>query len=59
MDRRTHRAAVLEAYEAGREIGIDATPSFLIFNEERVIKIRGNQPLEAFERAIGGLADQT
>ena len=35
-------------YEFGNEIGIDATPSFLVFNDEKVIKIRGNQPLEVF-----------
>ena len=35
-------------YEFGNEIGIDATPSFLVFNDEKIIKIRGNQPLEVF-----------
>ena len=35
-------------YEFGKEIGIDATPSFLIFDEQKMIKIRGNQPLEVF-----------
>jgi len=35
-------------YEFGKEIGIDATPSFLIFNDQKMIKIRGNQPLEVF-----------
>ena len=35
-------------YEFGKEIGIDATPSFLVFNDQKMIKIRGNQPLEVF-----------
>ena len=35
-------------YEFGKEIGIDATPSFLVFNDQKIIKIRGNQPLEVF-----------
>ena len=35
-------------HEFGKEIGIDATPSFLVFNGEKIIKIRGNQPLEVF-----------
>jgi protein-disulfide isomerase len=35
-------------YAFGKEVGIDATPSFLIFNDEKIIKIRGNQPLEVF-----------
>ena len=39
---------VISSYEFGKEIGIDATPSFLIFNDEKIIKIRGNQPLEVF-----------
>ena len=35
-------------YAFGKEIGIDATPSFLIFNDQKMVKIRGNQPLEVF-----------
>ena len=35
-------------HEFGKELGIDATPSFLIFNDQKIIKIRGNQPLEVF-----------
>ena len=35
-------------YEFGKEIGINATPSFLVFNDQKMIKIRGNQPLEVF-----------
>ena len=35
-------------YAFGKEIGIDATPSFLIFDDQKMIKIRGNQPLEVF-----------
>lgn len=46
---------VLELEKFGREIGIDATPSFLIFNDEKIIKIRGNQPIDAFRQAIDGL----
>ena len=39
-------------YDFGKEIGIDATPSFLVFNDEKIIKIRGNQPLEVFLKTI-------
>jgi len=35
-------------HEFGKEIGIDGTPSFLIFNDQKMIKIRENQPLEVF-----------
>ena len=52
LDRQLHRQAVLRAYDTGRDLGIDATPSFLVFNGEEAVKIRGNQPLEVFERAI-------
>ena len=42
-------------YEYGREVGIDATPSFLVFNDEKIVKIRGNQPLEVFLKTIDEL----
>ena len=35
-------------YAFGKEIGIDATPYFLVFDDQKMIKIRGNQPLEVF-----------
>jgi protein-disulfide isomerase len=50
-----YRQKVLDLERFGREIGIDATPSFLIFNDEKIIKIRGNQPIDAFRQAIDGL----
>lgn len=55
LDENKYRPRVLSHEEFGREIGIDATPSFLIFNDEKIIKIRGNQPLEVFKRSIDGL----
>ena len=42
-------------YDFGREAGIDATPSFLIFNDQKIIKIRGNQPLEVFLKTFDEL----
>ena len=42
-------------YEFGKQIGIDATPSFLVFNDEKIIKIRGNQPLEVFLKTFDEL----
>ena len=42
-------------YDFGKEIGIDATPSFLVFNNENIIKIRGNQPLEVFLKTFDEL----
>jgi len=47
-----YRQRVLELEKFGKEIGIDATPSFFIFNDEKIIKIRGNQPVDIFRKAI-------
>ena len=55
MDEGRHRPAVLESYERGGAMGIDATPSFLIFDGQSVVKVRGNQPAEVFHRAIESL----
>ncbi|MDC0928007.1 thioredoxin domain-containing protein [Nitrosopumilus sp.] len=55
LDESKHKNKINLIYEFGNEIGIDATPSFLIFNDERIIKIRGNQPLEVFLKTIDEL----
>jgi len=52
LDEGKYNQKVLELEQFGREIGVDATPSFFVFNDEKIIKIRGNQPLEVFEKAI-------
>lgn len=48
LDSEKYEQKVTILHEFGKDIGIDATPSFLIFNDEKIIKIRGNQPLEVF-----------
>ena len=48
LDDDKYEDRVKTLHEFGKEIGIDATPSFLIFNDQKMIKIRGNQPLEVF-----------
>lgn len=55
IDEHKYQQRVNQLYDFGKEIGIDATPSFLIFNEEKIIKIRGNQPLESFLKTFDGL----
>ena len=55
MNAKKYQNKVLQLHEFGKEIGIDATPSFLVFNDEKVIKIRGNQPLEVFLKTIDEL----
>ena len=48
LDDQKYQNRVIVLHEFGKEIGIDATPSFLVFNDQKIIKIRGNQPLEVF-----------
>lgn len=55
LDDHVYRQKVLNLEKFGRETGIDATPSFLIFNSEKITKIRGNQPLDVFRQAIDDL----
>jgi protein-disulfide isomerase len=50
-----HENKINSIYEFGKQIGIDATPSFLVFNDEKIIKIRGNQPLEVFLKTFDEL----
>ena len=55
LDEKKYQNRVIAIHEFGKEIGIDATPSFLVFNDEKIIKIRGNQPLEVFLKTIDDL----
>ncbi|MDH3204644.1 MAG: DsbA family protein [Nitrosopumilus sp.] len=48
LDEHKYQNKVIALHEFGKNIGIDATPSFLVFNDQKIIKIRGNQPLEVF-----------
>jgi len=55
LDDHKYQSKVISLYEFGKEVGIDATPSFLVFNDEKIIKIRGNQPLEVFLKTFDEL----
>jgi len=55
LDEHKYKQKVLELEKFGKELGIDATPSFLIFNDKKIIKITGNQPIDAFRQAIDDL----
>lgn len=46
------RQKVLNNEQFAREIGINATPSFLIFNENEVYRIIGAQSFEKFEQVF-------
>lgn len=55
LDDQKYQNRVIMLHEFGKEIGIDATPSFLVFNDQKIIKIRGNQPLEVFLKTFDEL----
>ena len=40
LDENKYENKINSIYEFGNEIGIDATPSFLVFNDEKIIKIQ-------------------
>ena len=56
LDDNKYENKVNSLYEFGNQIGIDATPSFLVFNDQKIIKIRGNQPLEVFLKTFDELS---
>ena len=51
------RQKVLDNEQFGKNIGINATPSFLIFNNDEVYRIIGAQPFEKFEQALQKLGN--
>ena len=55
LNEHKYQDRVIALYEFGKEIGIDATPYFLVFNDQKIIKIRGNQPLEVFLKTFAEL----
>jgi protein-disulfide isomerase len=55
LDENKYESKINSIYEFGNQIGIDATPSFLVFNDQKIIKIRGNQPLEVFLKTFDEL----
>lgn len=52
LDDKKYNQKVLDNEKFGMSIGIRATPSFLIFTDEKVMKIEGNQPLSVFRQVI-------
>jgi len=52
LDDKKYQQRVLENEKFGVKIGIKATPSFLIFNNEKITKVEGNQPFSVFRQVI-------
>lgn len=55
LDSAKYRQQVLDTYEFGQKIGINATPSFLIISGDKIVKITGNQPIEVFRKTLDGI----
>ena len=51
------RQKVLDNEQFGKAIGINATPSFLIFDDNEVYRIIGAQPFEKFEQVLQKLGN--
>ncbi len=52
LDSSKYKQAVLDTYDFGQKIGIDATPSFLIIKGDKIVKITGNQPIDVFRKTL-------
>lgn len=52
LDDKKYQQKVLENEKFGVKIGIKVTPSFLIFNTEKITKVEGNQPFSVFRQVI-------
>ena len=52
MDRHMHYQKVINNESYAKQIGISATPTFLIFDDIQLIRIVGAQPLEKFQNAL-------
>ncbi len=52
LDSSKYSQQVLNTYDLGQKIKIDATPSFLIIKDNKVVKITGNQPIEVFRKTL-------
>ena len=55
MNDSKYRQKVLEIEQFAREINIDATPSFIIFDDTNAYRIIGAQPFEKFEQVLNEL----
>ena len=55
LDDKKYEQKVLDNQRFGEKLGVDATPSFLIFNSKKITKIIGNQPLSVFQQVLDTL----
>ena len=55
MNDSKYRQKVLEIEQFAMEIGVDATPTFIIFDDTNAYRIIGAQPFEKFEQVLDEL----
>jgi protein-disulfide isomerase len=52
LDNKKYEQKVLDNQKFGESIGINATPSFLIFDNKKITKIEGAQPFSQFKQVL-------
>jgi protein-disulfide isomerase len=52
LDDKKYNQKVLDNEKFGLDVGIRATPSFLIISDEKIVKIEGNQPVSVFRQVL-------
>ncbi len=50
-----YESKVLENQQFGQEIGINGTPSFIIFNDKTITKVVGAQPFSVFKQVLDNI----
>ncbi|MEM2785957.1 MAG: thioredoxin domain-containing protein, partial [Candidatus Nitrosotenuis sp.] len=55
LDSGKYRQQVIDTYDFGQKIGINATPSFLIITGDKIVKIAGNQPIDVFRKTLDSM----
>lgn len=55
LDSAKYEQDVIDTYAFGQKVGIDATPSFLIIKDGKIVKITGNQPIDVFRKTLDSM----
>jgi protein-disulfide isomerase len=55
LDSGKYRQQIIDTYDFGQKIGINATPSFLIIAGDKIVKITGNQPIDVFRKTLDSM----
>lgn len=55
MNDKKYENRVFDNQKFGQEIGIDGTPSFVIFNNKTITKVVGAQPFSVFEQVLDNI----